>query len=66
MYDTTGSYAIENPERVEHLIVMLPKDQMAELARSLQQGGRSLRPAAPARPGPGTRGQTAPHSPRSA
>ena len=30
IYDTTGSYAIENPERVEHLIVMLPKDQMAE------------------------------------
>ena len=30
IYDTTASYAIENPERVEHLIVMLPKDQMAE------------------------------------
>ncbi|RYF40741.1 MAG: helix-turn-helix domain-containing protein, partial [Comamonadaceae bacterium] len=30
IYDTTGSYAIENPDRVEHLIVMLPKDQMAE------------------------------------
>jgi len=30
IYDTTGSYAIHNPERVEHLIVMLPKDQMAE------------------------------------
>lgn len=30
IYDTTGSYAIDNPERVEHLIVMLPKDQMAE------------------------------------
>lgn len=30
IYDTTGSYAIANPERVEHLIVMLPKDQMAE------------------------------------
>jgi AraC-like DNA-binding protein len=30
IYDTTGSYAIDNPERTEHLIVMLPKDQMAE------------------------------------
>jgi AraC-like DNA-binding protein len=30
IYDTTGSYAIENPDRVEHLIVMLPKEQMAE------------------------------------
>lgn len=30
IYDTTGSYAVANPERVEHLIVMLPKDQMAE------------------------------------
>lgn len=30
IYDTTGSYAIDNPEPTEHLIVMLPKDQMAE------------------------------------
>jgi AraC-like DNA-binding protein len=30
IYDTTGSYAIENPQRSEHLIVMLPKEQMAE------------------------------------
>ena len=30
IYDTTGSYAIANPEPVEHLIVMLPKDQMVE------------------------------------
>jgi AraC-like DNA-binding protein len=30
IYDTTGCYAIENPQRVEHLIVMLPKEQMAE------------------------------------
>jgi AraC-like DNA-binding protein len=30
IYDTTGSYAIANPEPVEHLIVMLPKDRMAE------------------------------------
>jgi AraC-like DNA-binding protein len=37
IYDTTGSYAIENPERVEHLIVMLPKDQMAEHGVRLDQ-----------------------------
>jgi hypothetical protein len=30
IYDTTGSYEIANPDRVEHLIVMLPKDRMAE------------------------------------
>ena len=30
IYDTTGSYAVANPERVEHLIVMLPKAQMIE------------------------------------
>jgi AraC-like DNA-binding protein len=30
IYDTTGSYAIANPQPVEHLIVMLPKDRMAE------------------------------------
>jgi hypothetical protein len=30
IYDTTGSYAIANPEHVEHLIVMLPKEQMVE------------------------------------
>jgi len=30
IYDTTGSYEIANPERSEHLIVMLPKDRMAE------------------------------------
>ncbi|MES2051003.1 MAG: helix-turn-helix domain-containing protein [Pseudomonadota bacterium] len=34
IYDTTGNYAVHNPERVKHLIVMLPKDQMAE--RGLQ------------------------------
>lgn len=34
IYDTTGSYAVENPERVKHLVVMLPKAQMAE--RGLQ------------------------------
>jgi AraC-like DNA-binding protein len=30
IYDTTGSYAVDNPERVEHLIVMVPKDLIAE------------------------------------
>jgi AraC-like DNA-binding protein len=30
IYDTTGSYAIESPERAEHLIVMLPKEKMIE------------------------------------
>lgn len=30
IYDTTGSYRIDNPERTEHLVVMLPKEQMAE------------------------------------
>jgi AraC-like DNA-binding protein len=29
IYDTTDSYAVANPERVEHLIVMLPKAQLA-------------------------------------
>lgn len=30
IYDTTGSYEVANPERSEHLIVMLPKDQLTE------------------------------------
>jgi len=30
IYDTTDSYAVANPERVEHLIVMLPKRAMAD------------------------------------
>ncbi|MCW5637083.1 MAG: helix-turn-helix domain-containing protein [Rubrivivax sp.] len=37
IYDTTDSYAVANPERVEHLIVMLPKHAFAE---------RGLSPAA--------------------
>ena len=37
IYDTTDSYAVANPERVEHLIVMLPKRAFAE---------RGLQPAA--------------------
>ena len=34
IYDTTGAYAVDNPERVEHLIVMLPKARLME--RGLQ------------------------------
>ena len=30
IYDTAGSYEIGNPERVEHLIVMLPREQLTE------------------------------------
>ena len=30
IYDTAGCYAVDNPERVEHLIVMLPKAQIME------------------------------------
>jgi AraC-like DNA-binding protein len=30
IYDTTDSYAVANPERVEHLIVMLPRQAFAE------------------------------------
>jgi AraC-like DNA-binding protein len=30
IYDTTDSYTVANPERVEHLIVMLPKGMLAE------------------------------------
>lgn len=30
IYDTTGAYEIGNPERVDHLIVMVPKDEVAE------------------------------------
>ena len=49
IYDTTGAYEIANPDRVEHLIVMLPKAQMAErglrleglMARSLGTSGIS-------------------------
>ncbi|MBK6360070.1 MAG: helix-turn-helix domain-containing protein [Comamonadaceae bacterium] len=37
IYDTTGSYAIANPEHVEHLIVMLPKEQMVERGVKLDE-----------------------------
>jgi AraC-like DNA-binding protein len=30
IYDTTDSYAVANPDRVEHLIVMLPRTALAE------------------------------------
>lgn len=36
IYDTTGSYEIDNPERVEHLIVMVPKEQMIERGLRLE------------------------------
>lgn len=36
IYDTTGSYDIANPEKVEHLIVMLPKEQLAERGLRLE------------------------------
>ena len=35
IYDTTDSYAVANPERVEHLIVMLPKSALAERGLAL-------------------------------
>ena len=35
IYDTTDSYAVANPERVEHLIVMLPKRTLAERGLAL-------------------------------
>lgn len=36
IYDTTNHYAVANPERVEHLIVMLPREQLAERGLSLE------------------------------
>jgi len=42
IYDTTGSYAVGNPERVEHLIVMVPKTQMVE--RGLRLDNLMARP----------------------
>lgn len=30
IYDTTGAYEIDNPERVDHLIVMVPQDAVRE------------------------------------
>jgi AraC-like DNA-binding protein len=47
LYDTTETYAVDNPVRVEHLIVMVPKARLAErglplpelCARPLGDGG---------------------------
>lgn len=36
IYDTSGDYEVANPERVEHLIVMLPKDELAERGLRLE------------------------------
>jgi AraC-like DNA-binding protein len=35
IYDTTDSYAVANPTRVEHLIVMLPRERLAERGLAL-------------------------------
>jgi AraC-like DNA-binding protein len=35
IYDTTDTYAVANPDRVEHLIVMLPKQRLAERGLAL-------------------------------
>lgn len=35
LYDTTDSYAVANPVRVEHLIVMIPKARLAERGLAL-------------------------------
>jgi len=35
IYDTTEAYAVANPVRVEHLIVMVPKERLAERGRAL-------------------------------
>lgn len=36
IYDTTSDYEVANPERVEHLIVMLPKDSLTERGLRLE------------------------------
>jgi len=36
IYDTTDSYAVANPVRVEHLIVMVPKQHLVERGLSLE------------------------------
>lgn len=36
IYDTTGAYAVDNPEHVEHLIVMLPKALLVERGLPLE------------------------------
>lgn len=41
IYDTTGSYEIDSPEQAEHLIVMVPKDEVAQ--RGLRLDGLMAR-----------------------
>jgi len=36
IYDTTDSYAVANPVRVEHLFVMLPRERLAERGVALE------------------------------
>lgn len=36
IYDTTGRYVVQNPERSQHLIVMVPKEQLAASGLRLQ------------------------------
>ena len=36
IYDTTDSYAVANPVKVEHLIVMVPKERLVERGVSLE------------------------------
>ncbi|MDB5752717.1 MAG: DNA-binding protein [Ramlibacter sp.] len=38
IYDTTGAYEIANPERVDHLIVMVPKEGLAERGQRFDGG----------------------------
>ena len=37
IYDTTDTYAVSNPTRVEHLIVMVPKAQLAERGLAIDE-----------------------------
>ena len=37
IYDTTDSYAVDNPEKVEHLIIMVPKAPITERGLNLRQ-----------------------------
>ena len=37
IYDTTDTYAVDNPMRVEHLIVMVPKTRLAERGLALDE-----------------------------
>ncbi|MDT7838260.1 helix-turn-helix domain-containing protein [Aquabacterium sp. OR-4] len=37
IYDTTDTYAVDNPVRVEHLIVMVPKAQLAERGLAIDE-----------------------------